>query len=56
MEWHALTVSKRCLEPGEDKQVSRRAPELQHQGIPDTPARKLHRGPTNVLMHMQQGK
>ncbi|KAJ7424481.1 hypothetical protein WISP_28535 [Willisornis vidua] len=33
-------TSKRCPEPGEESQVSRRAPEEQHKGIPALPARK----------------
>lgn len=33
-------ASKRCPEPGEGMQVSRRAPEEQHNGIPATPSSK----------------
>ena len=34
------SASNRCPEPGEGSQVSRRAPEEQHKGIPATPASK----------------
>lgn len=33
-------ATNKCLEPGQGLQVSRRAPEGQHKGIPDTPASK----------------
>ena len=34
------SASSRCPEPGEESEVSGRAPEEQHKGIPATPASK----------------
>ena len=47
------SASNRCPEPGEGSQVNRRAPELQHEGIPATPAGKSAASGPNLNASMQ---